>query len=61
MHKKWFDLDLWLIVLLAFLVGCLLATTARLKRLKRLKPYHKFLLKLQELETRVIELYTKRG
>jgi len=34
MHKKWFDIDFWLIVLLAFLVGCLLGYNCKAKKAK---------------------------
>ena len=36
MHKKWFDIDFWLIVLLAFLVGCLLGYNCQAKKAKAL-------------------------
>ena len=36
MHKKWFDIDFWLIVLLAFLVGCLLGYNCKAKKAKAL-------------------------
>jgi len=37
MHKKWFDIDFWLIVLLAFLVGCLLGYNCKAKKAKALE------------------------
>ena len=37
MHKKWFDIDFWLIVLLAFLVGCLLGYNCKAKALSEAK------------------------
>ena len=37
MHKKWFDIDFWLIVLLAFLVGCLLGYNCEAKKAKEVK------------------------
>ena len=35
MHKKWFYLDFWIIVLLAFLVGCLLGYNCKAKKAKK--------------------------
>ena len=35
MHRKWFDIDFWLIVLLAFLVGCLLGYNCKAKKAKK--------------------------
>ena len=36
MHKKWFDIDFWLIVLLALLVGCFLGHNCKAKKAKAL-------------------------
>ena len=36
MHKKWFYLDFWIIVLLAFLVGCLLGYDCEAKKINAL-------------------------
>ena len=35
MHKTWFNLDFWLIVLLAFLVGCFLGYNCEAKKAKK--------------------------
>ena len=35
MTKKWFDIDFWLIVLLAFLVGCFLGYNCKAKKAKK--------------------------